>query len=243
MTTTQRKLRERQAREALILDVAARMVVERGYLGMNMDRIAEEAQYSKGTIYQHFTCKEDVLSALAERTAADRVDLFRRAATFRGRPRERMAVLGLSLDLFVALHPTHVVIEQIVTADSIQAKTSEVRRTSLQEKEVACMSIAAGLVRDGMAAGDLSMPEDSSPEALVFGLWMLTCGGLQILTGKPELAHLGFGDASSVLRRHQNAILDGYGWAPLTRDWDYEATRRRALEEVFPDEARRADLQ
>ena len=95
MTTTQRKLRERQAREALILDVAARMVVDRGYLGMNMDRIATETQYSKGTIYQHFTCKEDVLCALAERTAANRVDLFRRAATFRGRPRERMAVLGL----------------------------------------------------------------------------------------------------------------------------------------------------
>lgn len=45
-----------------------------------------------------------------------------------------------------------------------------------------------------------------------------------------------------MLRRHQNAILDGYAWQPLSAQWDYEATRRRAMEEVFPDEARRARL-
>ena len=70
MATSTRKARELEAREALILDTAQRLVEERGYLGMNMDLVAEATEYSKGTIYQHFSCKEELLSALIERTAA-----------------------------------------------------------------------------------------------------------------------------------------------------------------------------
>ena len=54
------------------------------------------------------------------------------------------------------------------------------------------------------------------------------------------MAHPDLGDPSEALRRNQNAILDGYGWRPLTDEWDYDATRRRVLTEVFADEARQA---
>ena len=240
MATSTRKARELEAREALILDAAERLVQERGYLGMNMDLVAERTEYSKGTIYQHFSCKEELLSALTERTASERVKLFQRAATFRGTSRERVAAVGLSLDLFAALYPTHFAIEQIVTAELIRSKTSDQRRDSLQSKEVACMQIVTGIVRDAIASGDLVLPEEASPEGLVFGMWMVTYGGLSIAAAKPELEHLDLGDPFELLRRTQNAVLDGYGWKPLSDEWDYEASRRRAMEEVFPDEAHRA---
>ena len=50
MATSTRKARELEAREALILDVAERLVQEKGYLGMNMDQVAAATEYSKGTI-------------------------------------------------------------------------------------------------------------------------------------------------------------------------------------------------
>jgi AcrR family transcriptional regulator len=242
MTTASRKEREREAREGLILDVAERLLAARGYLGMNMDQIAQETEYSKGTIYQHFSCKEEVLIALTDRMAAERVAYFQRAATFRGLSRERMAAVGLSLDLFFALNPHHFVIEQIVTADSIRDKTSESRRLALQEKEGACMGVVTGIVRDAVAQGDLAMPEGVTAEGIVYGLWITTAGGMSMMIGKPDLRHLGFGDPAEALQRTQNAILDGYGWRPLTGEHDYEASRQRALVEVFPDEARRAGL-
>ncbi len=34
------------------------MIVRDGYHGLSMDRIAEALEYSKGTIYQHFSCKK-----------------------------------------------------------------------------------------------------------------------------------------------------------------------------------------
>jgi len=242
MATTTRKQRELEAREQLILDVAERLMGERGYLGMNMDLIAQATEYSKGTIYQHFSSKEEVLTALTERMAKERVRLFEKAATFTGRPRERMAAIGVSFDLFAALYPTYIRIEQIVTADSIRAKATPQRLDALQAKEMSCLAITSGLVRDGIAAGDLELPSGSSPETLVMGLWMITYGGLSLIAGKPDMAHPDLGDPSEILRRNQNAILDGYGWRPLTSEWDYEATRRRALTEVFPDEARQAGL-
>ncbi|MEO1511495.1 MAG: TetR family transcriptional regulator [Planctomycetota bacterium] len=41
MVASARRQRERLARERLIIDTARRMLAERGYLGLNMERIAE----------------------------------------------------------------------------------------------------------------------------------------------------------------------------------------------------------
>ena len=62
--TVTRKQREIAQREDLILETARKMLLERGYLGLTMDRIAEEIEYSKGTVYQHFSSKEDLISTL-----------------------------------------------------------------------------------------------------------------------------------------------------------------------------------
>ena len=107
MATSTRKQREWQQRENLILDAARDMLLEGGYLGLNMDRIAEAVEYSKGTIYQHFSCKEDVLSAICTQSLEHMTALFEQGATFDGRTRERMVALGEAYDLFVRLYPHH----------------------------------------------------------------------------------------------------------------------------------------
>ena len=84
-TTLSRKQREVQGRQERILELARSMIVRDGYHGLSMDRIAEALEYSKGTIYQHFTCKEEILMALVNQTMERRLHLFQRAAAFRGR--------------------------------------------------------------------------------------------------------------------------------------------------------------
>ena len=64
-----RKERQRAERDELILRVARELLLEKGYLGLTMDRIAKATEYSKGTIYQHYSCKEEVVIALAIQTA------------------------------------------------------------------------------------------------------------------------------------------------------------------------------
>ena len=247
MTTTAhsastRKQREIEAREKLILEIASGMLLERGYLGMTMDLVADATEYSKGTIYNHFSSKEELLAGLVAHTGLMRQEMFRRAAAFNGRPRERMTAIGAAIDLFVALHPEHFRAEQIVLADSIRHKVSPERQDAFLAAEKGCMEIVGGIVVDAIEAGDLTLPEGMAPAALIFGLWTMSYGGHSIIEGKPTLAEVGIADPHGALRRNQQAVMDGFGWAPLTHEWDYENTRKWVLQEVFPDEARDAGL-
>ena len=44
------------------------------------------------------------------------------------------------------------------------------------------------------------------------------------------------------LVRNQHILLDGYGWKPFSTEWDYEATQKRILDEVFADSLAKAGL-
>lgn len=238
MTPPTRKERELAERERLILDVAARLLVERGYLGLTMDRIAAATEYSKGTIYQHFQNKEDILTALAAESAQRRVSLFERAATLRGKPRERLCAVGLAANLFVQLHPLHFHCEGIIGAQSIRSKASEKRIQELESCEVGCMEVIRGLARDAVSQGDLAYEDPAIPQVIVLGLWSMTIGFHHILSveGNAIETKLGFEDPQAALFSAYDRYLDGFGWRPLSSEWDYRATFQRAREEVFAAE-------
>ena len=55
-----------QTRERL-LDVAAKEFLKRGYAGTSIDRVSEEAGYSKGAVYSNFGNKEELCMAVLDR--------------------------------------------------------------------------------------------------------------------------------------------------------------------------------
>lgn len=238
MATATRKERQRREREELILRVAREILLERGYLGLTMDRIATATEYSKGTIYQHFPNKEEIVAALAIQTAEKRVALFERGAAWSGPTRERILGVGVSAEVFLRLYPDHFKAEQITRATSIRDKISAEVAGVLLGLEHRCVGIATDVVRDAVAAGDLSLPEGVAPETVSFGLWCLTYGVFTLLVteGRP-FAELGFAEPLRLLERNQNLLLDGHGWAPLSSEHDYAEARLRILEGVFPEEA------
>ena len=243
MGTLTRKQREIAAREELILDTAANMLVERGYLGVTMDRIAAATEYSKGTIYQHFPNKEEIVAALAIESSERRVALFEKAATFAGRPRERMAAVGLAADLFVRLHPLHFQCEAIIGAHSIRGKASPERIQRLEEGEFGCMNVVQGLIRDAVAQGDLVLDDPRLPQEMVLGLWSMSVG-FHHMTASPDCPvqrKLALDDLSAALFRCYDRYLDGYAWKPLSHEWDYRASLERIQKETFRDEFHRLE--
>ena len=151
MSTLTAKQQEIAMRESKILDVARPIVVQEGYHSLNMDRIASELGLSKGTVYNHFSCKEEIVIALAAETSTKRVEMFRKAAQFKGCSRYRMLAIGTAAELFVRESPEHFLFEQLVRIDSIWEKTSEQRRAVINNCETSCTAIAAGIVRDAVA--------------------------------------------------------------------------------------------
>jgi len=61
------KERQRQEREELILQASEEVLLEKGYQDASMDEIAARVGIAKGTLYLHFTGKEDLVIALVER--------------------------------------------------------------------------------------------------------------------------------------------------------------------------------
>jgi AcrR family transcriptional regulator len=209
------------------------MVLREGYHGLNMDRIAEAVEYSKGTIYNHFSCKEEIIIALAIQTVGKRVDLFRKAAEFKGRSRFRMVAIGEAAETFVRDFPDYFMFEEIIQLPSVREKTSEKRQAVIRGCEMQCMSVVAGVVRDAVAQEDLQMPRFLSPEQLVFGLWALTSGAYSIMLRSQSLEQLGLDDPFAAVRIHTSALLDGHGWKPHSSEFDLEKLLVRIRREVF----------
>jgi TetR/AcrR family fatty acid metabolism transcriptional regulator len=60
------KEKQRQEREALILQAAEEVLMEKGYYETSIDQIAARVGIAKGTVYLHFPSKEDLAIAIFE---------------------------------------------------------------------------------------------------------------------------------------------------------------------------------
>ncbi|HEU5375842.1 MAG TPA: TetR/AcrR family transcriptional regulator [Ktedonobacteraceae bacterium] len=61
------KEKQRQEREALILQMAEEVLMEKGYYEASIDEIASRVGIAKGTVYLHFPSKEDLVVAILRR--------------------------------------------------------------------------------------------------------------------------------------------------------------------------------
>ena len=66
MTIAARKQREKEDMRSLILDAARKIFLEKGYYQASMRNIAEEIEYSPGTIYLYFKDKDEIFHSLHE---------------------------------------------------------------------------------------------------------------------------------------------------------------------------------
>jgi len=66
MTIAERKQREKEEMRGLILDAARKVFLEKGYAQASIRSIAEETEYSPGTIYLYFKDKDEIFHALHE---------------------------------------------------------------------------------------------------------------------------------------------------------------------------------
>lgn len=239
MATLSRKQREIIEREGRLLEVARRMLLKSGYHGLTMAKIATAMEYSKGTIYQHFSCKEEVIVALAEQSIQKQYVLVSRAAEFRGRPRERMMAVGEATQLFQRLHPDDSRIFQIMNGEAIMQKASPESLIRMRGNARRAVDVMLGIVRDAIALGDLQLHPGHAPEDLVFHLWVLGESGKAAASSWMPPFEIGVENAFASLFRTGLILADGYGWRPLSTEHDYSQILRRIRAEVFPEESAR----
>lgn len=236
MGTQERKQREREAREALFLDNAERMIAESGFMKLQMGPLAAACDYATGTLYQHFQSKEDLLLALVSREFEAHLDFFRHVDRWQGgSPRERMLAIAVAEREFASGHPQHMKLKHYVLTEAVWEQTSEVRRAEALAWCSPMSEIVNRIVRDAVEVGDLDT-RGLSLTATSLGPWSL-CEGMAALAEVQGLMEtLQIADSERLLFRHLQALLNGMGWQPLVDLADEAATHAlvaRIRREVF----------
>jgi len=231
-----RKQREIQQRETLILDTAQTMIYQHGYNYLSMERIAEEVEYSKGTIYNHFASKEDIVCSLSCRCVSNLIKVFQHAYDYPGTSRERFAAIGLGFSLYHQHHPMDVQNIQIVKNNAIREKVSEEKLCEIDTLEQQITKIAQSVVNEAIECGDLDKKYKNDVYTIVFGIWSMHYGALLLEQSTIPLHDLGFSPVVSMLWKNSNLYLDGYHWLSLSCDTDTEKLFKNISSFLFDGE-------
>jgi hypothetical protein len=101
--------------------------------------------------------------------------------------------------------------------------------------------MARGFIEDAIKQGDLA-PSTPVP-SVMFAIMAMAIGTHTITSNfRPLLAQTGVLNPFSALRDSVEVLLDGFGWRPLSSEWDYAGTYHRLAQEVFADEFQSAGL-
>jgi AcrR family transcriptional regulator len=241
MEISVRKQRDLHQREALFLDRAKVFLLKDGYHGLTMDRIAKATGYSRGTIYQHFCSKEDIIVALLNRAMQQRLVMIERGATFRGCPRERMQAIGEGVQLFRSLYADDAQMFHLGNAESILQRASSTAVNAMKECLRKTIRIAVGIVNDAIDVGDLVLYPPATPELLTVNLLAITEVGHHLETTWTLLSEWGLSHLNDAMVNGCERLCDGYGWRPLSSEFDFEAIRQRVRREIYPEEMKKLE--
>lgn len=97
-----RKEREFLRREAEIIEAALDLFGGQDWEQVTVEQIARKADIGKGTVYKHFTCKEDLYAAIAITFHQRLMDLFEKIDIEQPIDEVMRSIIKISFDLYLA---------------------------------------------------------------------------------------------------------------------------------------------
>lgn len=226
-----------EAREQEILQAALGIIASEGVAALTIDRVVAQVSFSKGTVYNHFSCKEDLLTGLCNNSMCGLAEMFQRAADFEGTTRERMLAVGFAYMLHSQLNPTEFMLVISAKTPSVKEKSSDKRQEQNLAMETTLLGSILQVISDGLAAGELRLLPHLSPSQVAFSLWAMSFGTIALLHESLERCTV---RTEMMLERelvnHSNLVLDGLNWKPFTLDHNWLDTIERLKSGIFKPE-------
>ncbi|WP_430462799.1 TetR/AcrR family transcriptional regulator [Thalassolituus sp. LLYu03] len=223
-------------REKELLDLAEQLINQDGFAAFTMDRLVAASGYSKGTLYNHFSSKEDCLAGLCIRGMSLMEHLFQRAATFDGNARERVLALHYADQLYARLQPTLSLAVLSARTPAFAEKISAERDALMQETDCRVTGMVDEVFRQALHTGDLPQRDDIPVEAMTFICWAQAFGTGALLGTARDLTAVSRIASMNIPLLSANVVLDGFGFKPLSDDWDYAASWERIGQTCFSAE-------
>jgi AcrR family transcriptional regulator len=223
-------------REAELLVIAEQLVAKDGFANFTMDKLTANASYSKGTIYNHFNSKEDLIAALCIKSLRKELSLFRQAQTFEGNLREKCLALLYAYQLHAHQNPTLFMCVLCAKTPAVMEKASPERLQTQDQLSKEVIDFCDNLFAQAMTDGVLALAPDVGQDSLTFALWAMAFGTNALMVSAGEIESISRLDHRFTQLNHANLLLDGMGWQPLSSEWDYKQTWMRIESELFVED-------
>lgn len=241
MGTAERKQQDREQREGLLLDTAHALLEEVGFSNLTLEKLAARTDFSKGTIYNHFSSKEDLLTAMCVRGMQLQLGLYLKARDFSKISRERIMGLHYAYHVYAKRNPTLFMCVLSALSPHVMEKTSAERMEDRRTLESRIARVVDEVVKAALDAGDIDDSQGFEVADLSFANWALGFGTTALLQSAQQAVSIRRLEVPVAFRRNVTLLLDGIGWHPLSRHHDYEPTWAR-LATFFKEPGRRGDV-
>ncbi len=176
MGVTERREREREARRTAILVSAKDLFSRKGFHSTTIDDIAEKAEIGKGTVYNYFASKQEILGYLLLSNMQMAVNWFDAIMTeIDGKePMDRLSTLAGTFMRYVMeqVHPSNTF--YIILGDFAVSDLSEGLKQELRETVEALFKHVRRIFEDGVESG--LFRKDINPEKMALILWGAAIG-------------------------------------------------------------------
>jgi AcrR family transcriptional regulator len=174
MSTAERKEKEKAARRADIVNAAERLFASKGYDGVVMDDVANEAQLAKGTLYLYFNNKESLYLTVAVRGAALLREAMARGVAREARGIDKACAVGVAYYEFSKQHPFY--FRMLTDAEPLchSGDTGDGRSTvAIRQEFAACAADSVKIAADAVKAGITDGSIDPGAEPLKTALFLI----------------------------------------------------------------------
>jgi TetR/AcrR family transcriptional regulator, fatty acid metabolism regulator protein len=146
------KEKQRQEREALILQAAEEVLMEKGYHETSIDEIAARVGIAKGTVYLHFPRKEDLFAAIFERDMQNIMDLVEKTISTNTTARVRME--GILQLLYGGIFNKRMQLLYSLSNNTELRHTFMEKKTCMRDLWDQLSARVTSLLEEGKAAGE-----------------------------------------------------------------------------------------
>jgi len=221
MNELTRKQREVKDRDELILKVGRKLFLDKGYHSVTMDMIAKEVEYSKGTIYQHYNCKECIISALCIRFSSVLLSLFTKVKDLTAPSWLKMLML-LEADTAIQKQgKADFELSSLIQIDAFSSKLDAELIHEMNCKVERAMAVVVAIVEEAIASGELLLTAPATGHSIAIGCWSMIEGTHEIINKhSSELGSVSARQLTDMLHSNSLIFLRGCGWNSFPLD-DY----------------------
>ncbi|MEO0444416.1 MAG: TetR/AcrR family transcriptional regulator [Pseudomonadota bacterium] len=203
-----------KAREEEILDQALEIISGQGIVALTMDKLVAKVSYSKGTVYNHFSSKEDVLAGLCNRNMRNAMNLFVRAAAIDACARDKMTTIGFAYMVFVLMSPQHFTLVMNAKTELFE-KASDTRRDEHDQLDQKLFAVMCTIIEGAIERKELVLQNDINVQQVCFSFWAMEYGTIGLLlNGEKACSTMTGMMLEDRVIAHGNVVMDGIGWQP-----------------------------